>query len=261
MVYTVSAKTLTAKVLIFLYENPGSSIKDVSQALGISLATIRGIVYRLKNSGYIDKAGGGYVLTDKGEWFVSNILSKDRGKPRPSRVSEKAEARVEADSEKTESISSEIASTEEEAVRGTRDEELKSLVDRVISLEKEVRSIRSALNRLSRELEELKKEVITKEQRAEKSSHENSLPKPVMNFREAVDVLGYSSFEELRLEGKIEIVGSLVVDKEFYEEFKKKFPIPLSEVGKLSTAERRLLEEMIRDARVIVRAGREYRLA
>ena len=80
-----------------------------------------------------------------------------------------------------------------------------------------------------------------------------------MNVREAMDTLG-PLFDQLRLEGRIEIIGSIVVDKEFYEEFKKKFPIPIKEAENLSPLEKMLLNEMIKDARVIIHAGKHYKL-
>jgi len=55
-------------------------------------------------------------------------------------------------------------------------------------------------------------------------------------------------------------IGSLVVDSTFYHEFKSRFPLKVSDIDKLTTYEKLLLEEMRREALVILHAGKEYRL-
>ncbi|MET1160109.1 MAG: winged helix-turn-helix domain-containing protein [Thermoprotei archaeon] len=257
----MSAKTLTAKIMLFLYENPGASLKDISQYIGISVNTARTIIYRLRNNGFVDRAGNGYVLTSKGEWFVSNILLKkeESEKPETEESREEVQAALESESSGASSEYIETASVEVEHKRAEQGD-LRGLLDRVRKLENEVRKLYELLDKAMSEIKEIKEELARQQRRETSEKPIEGLPKPVMNIKEAMDQLG-PVFEELRLSGRIEIVGNLVVDRNFYEEFKKKFPIPVSEADKLPPMEKMLLQEMIRDARVIVRAGREYRLA
>ncbi|MEM4976428.1 MAG: Mn-dependent transcriptional regulator, partial [Desulfurococcaceae archaeon] len=66
--------------------------------------------------------------------------------------------------------------------------------------------------------------------------------------------------DKIIAENKLVRVGSLVVDAQFFSEFNSKFPIKVSDLDKLTSHERVLLEEMRKEALVILHAGREYRL-
>jgi len=260
----LSAKTLTAKVLLYLRDNPGATLKDLAQAFNLNPVTARSIIYRLKSGGYVEKAGNGYTLTSKGEWFVSNVILKGAEKIEMQAEVEKREGSKPLRAEEV-GGQAEVRKTPPPA---TGKAELETdLLERLSTLEKEVESLREAVKNLAQELAELKKKLglATKPSTTEREREEKrvrsleALPKPVMNLREALEVLG-PSLDRLRGEGRVEVIGSLVVDKHFYESFKKKFPIPLNEVDNLDPMEKLLLEEMRRDARVIIHAGREYRL-
>ena len=255
----VVAKTLTAKILVYLSENPGATIKDLSQVFNVNPNTIRNMIYRLRNNGYVEKAGNGYVLTSKGEWFVSKILKKEE-------VSESQEQVVVEGTEKK--AGEESVHVHREVVETPKKQEVKQVVSgedivkRISELEKEIEAIKKVIEDISREISELKEKIGVGRKSVESRDREKKvegLPKPVMNVREAMDTLG-PLFDQLRLEGRIEIIGSIVVDKEFYEEFKKKFPIPIKEAENLSPLEKMLLNEMIKDARVIIHAGKHYKL-
>jgi uncharacterized protein (DUF342 family) len=128
-------------------------------------------------------------------------------------------------------------------------------------LETILNELRERLEEVSSEVRKLKERIIreSKNKMRHRKEEVEGLPKPVMNIREALNTLG-PLLDQLRLEGRVEIIGSIVVDREFYEEFKKKFPLPVKEAENLSPMEKTLLNEMIKDARVIKHAGREYRL-
>ena len=55
-------------------------------------------------------------------------------------------------------------------------------------------------------------------------------------------------------------LGDVIASPRFLSEFKKKFPLKVSDVKKLSPGERDLLDAMIRDGMVYLYGGREYRL-
>lgn len=251
-----------AKILLYLNENPGATIKDLSQVFNVAPVTIRNILYRLKNNGYIEKAGNGYILTSKGEWFISHIiLSGEKEEEISSTVKEKTE-----EGEK-ESISEKTESTKTSQLEKTRDKILEKissedLFKKIEFLEREIENLKRIIENLSREVNRIRKEITIKNTSSEEKKQDRKsekLPKPIMNIREALETLG-PLFDELRMKGCIEVIGSVVVDREFYEEFRKRFPIPIKEVETLSPMEKILLDEMIKDARVIVHAGKYYKL-
>ncbi len=275
----MTRKTLTGKILEFINEFPGATLKEIAEYLEISPALTRSLIYKLKNNGYIEKAGKGYVLTKKGEWFVQNILKK------AAKTSEESEKEVE---EKTEEKNiekiEEKMSTHEISIfkephreEPTQQQVIDSLVKRMNILEEHLKTLESRLQELLEELENLKKQVIlakASEQQSietQKPVKENivqppsrqkkhdKLPEPIMSIQEARHKLG-ASLDTLIRTGKVEIIGNLVVDSEFYELFKKKFPLPIRDAEKLPPMEKRLLEEMNREAIVIIHAGKYYKL-
>ncbi len=261
----MTKKTLMLRILEFLKEYSGATIKDIAVTLGISMSLARTVVYRLRNNGYIEKAGKGYILTDKGEWFVNKF-----GKPREENVEEVSiearseEATYEVISSKEQEIETEIKAQEhKKTYPKTTEEPLTKLEEKIRQIEKEIIRIEKQVSSLRQELDKIREELkkaktrSTKEKKNKKE--EKGLPKPIMYINEAMNALG-SMFNTLVYQGRIEVVGRLAVDKRYYEEFIKKFPLSIREAEKLPPLEKTLLEEMKRDARVILYAGKEYRL-
>ncbi len=247
----MNGKTLTAKILEYLYENPGASIKDLSTEFSASIPAIRNTLYRLKNNGYVERVGNGYILTSKGEWFVTKIIRGEK-----QEAIETDNALEEAVEKPKETQVSDMIKSGEETYDRNIEEKIKELEARILTLTKMFEKVMEELESLKRELK-TEKRINKSEPKSEKKL--DKLPRPVMNVKEAINILG-SRLDELKLEGRVEVIGSIVVDTSFYEEFKKKFPIPVNEVDKLSSMEKILLNEMIRDARVIVHAGKYYKL-
>ncbi len=258
-------KTLMLRILEFLKEYSGATIKDIATTLGISMSLARTVVYRLRNNGYIEKAGKGYILTDKGEWFVNKF-----GEPREESVEEVSiearseEATYEVILPKEQEVEAEIKTQEYKTIYPkTTEEPLTNLEEKIRQIEKEIIRIEEQITGLRQELnkvrEELKKAKIHRIKEKKNKKEEKGLPKPIMYINEAMNALG-SMFNILVYQGRIEVVGRLAVDKKYYEEFIKKFPLSIREAEKLPPLEKTLLEEMKRDARVILYAGKEYRL-
>ncbi|MCD6195786.1 MAG: winged helix-turn-helix transcriptional regulator [Staphylothermus sp.] len=276
----MARKTLTGKILEFIDEFPGATLKEIAEYLEISPALTRSLIYKLKNNGYIEKAGKGYVLTKKGEWFVQNILKK------ATRTSEETEKEVEkkTEEEKTiEKIEEKTVAHEINIFKKPPKEEpiqqqaIESLMKRMNMLEEHLKTLESRLQELLEELENLKKQIslaktsgqlgietqkTVKEnlvQPPPRQKRQDKLPEPIMSIQEARHRLG-TSLDTLIRTGKVEIIGNLVVDSEFYELFKKRFPLSIRDAEKLPPMEKRLLEEMNREAIVIIHAGKYYKL-
>lgn len=276
-------KTLTAKILEFIWENPGATIKDVAIMLNIGLPTARAILYKLKNNGYIEKIGMGYVLTSKGEWFINNVLQRktNNSKQIMQETREPIEHKEQATSEKEDQI---IEVEKEKDYKSTMTEPQEPLKENILSrinlLESKIIELEKTVQKIITDLEAIKSKIKKEEEHEDTSrkkeplksksnielgtkkrdkDHENRLPAPIMYIYEAKNTLG-PLLDTLIRSGKAEIIGSLVVDTEFYNEFKKRFPISITEAEKLPPMERRLLEEMNREAIVIIHAGKYYKL-
>ncbi|MEM1662203.1 MAG: winged helix-turn-helix transcriptional regulator [Desulfurococcaceae archaeon] len=233
------SKTLTSKVIQFLAENPGATIKDISRALNINQDLARSIVYRLKNRGFVEKSGDGYVVSDKGQWFLREVV------------------RTKQEESRKESVSEVQQQLEKEAGNGKTEVNRFQIITRINELMNRIKSIEDQLMSIKEELESLKKKVDN--WKLSERVFTRRLHKPVVSIQEAIGMYG-GLLESMRSEGSVIVIGSLAVDREFYEEFRKKFPIPIDEKNRLSEYEQILLEEMIRDARVIVSGGKFYKL-
>jgi DNA-binding MarR family transcriptional regulator len=248
----VSLKPLTYRVLEALYKNPGLSAKELSELLGVSVEKTRSVLYKLKSSGFVEKAGRGYVLTERGVRFLE-YLEKSK---RPARC------------ESAEGAAGETTRTREEAAREVAPSPLtpESRGGEVVTpahanaleeLRKRIEVLEKRLEDLERTVRDLERALQARQKRAESSGF---LEEPVMFYSDAVSRYGQALVERLISEGRVKRVGVLLVDSEFYREFRAKFPIKVQDVDKLSHHEKVLLDEMRREAMVVLFAGREYRL-
>lgn len=247
-------KPLTYRVLEALYKNPGLSAKELSELLGVSVEKTRGVLYRLKSSGFIEKAGRGYMLTERGVRFLE-YLEKSR-RPAQRESAEGVAGKTET-TRTSEEVAREVApspltpeSRGGEVVTPAHANALEELRKRIEVLEKR-------LEDLERTVRDLERALQARQKRAESSVF---LEEPVMFYSDAVGRYGQALVERLISEGRVKRVGVLLVDSEFYREFRAKFPIKIQDVDKLSHHERVLLDEMRREAMVVLFAGREYRL-
>ena len=243
----MTEKTLTEKIIEFLYNNPGASIKDVAQGLGISLNLARAILYRLKSKGIVGKSAYGYVLTDIGESIAKKIIAK---------FSEEAGGK--------EYIDKGVIETRREfkAVEGSVKEaygDLAELENRLRNLEEKIASLDRLLSNLKKELRNLRMALDEAKKSSTKRRKIDRLPKPIMSFMDARDLLG-DNLHSLIYSGKVIVIGSLVVDSDYYNDFISRFPINRKEAEKLSDQEKLLLEQLKNEGKIYLYAGKEYRL-
>ncbi len=246
-------KSVTERVIIFLYNYPGASIKDVAQGLGISPNLARAILYRLKSRGIVDKSGYGYVLTSVGESVAEKIIGKQAEKPLEKKVVEKPQV----EKKETRPIIEETV----EKVGPGRTSDLGDLEERIRVLEEKIAGLDNLLSSLKRELRDLKKalEEARKSRRDRRRVKVERLPKPIMSIMDARNTLG-DGLHSLIYSGRAVVVGSLVVDSEYYNEFLARFPISRRDAEKLSDQEKLLLEELKNEGKIYLYAGKEYRL-
>lgn len=252
-------KSLTRALLEAIKENPGLTIRDLSELLGVDLARVREIIYRLKNEGLISKAGQGYVLTERGYSFLGAPEGAPQRAPSllqyvtPS-VEEEGRAEASAEVAKSAPVTQPVTRAEQERERPREDIEakLKELADKVSELEKR-------LNELGDKVSQIEKALLAQTQRLQKREQLAISDIPVMSFEEAHSRLG-RLLDKYLAEGRLVRVGSLIVDEAFYREFRSRFPIKVSDIEKMAPHEKALLEEMRREGIVVLHAGREYKL-
>jgi len=234
-------KTLRQKILEEVKSNPGLSLKELSRLLEVSQNTLKNIVYKLKSEGYIEKAGDGYVITPRGERFL-DFLEKRRTTILGEEVGEKEPGEQVAKEEPT-------PSTRTQTIARSEQELLNNIVNKLRELEKKISMLEAQMKNLELAIASSRHKregVIT-------------IDPPIQPINEAISKYG-SLIDKLINENKLVRVGSLVVDASIYQEFKSRFPIKTSDIDKLNPLERQLLEEMRREAIVILHAGKEYRL-
>ncbi|MCY0868310.1 MAG: Mn-dependent transcriptional regulator [Desulfurococcus sp.] len=258
----MQARSYTIRVLELLAAAPSLTVRDVAELLGIDIVRAKDVLERLRYNGYVERIGKGYSITEKGRSFLASntrrstpltSFTEDRGGKEKSE-SEGGGEKVEAVAQAASSGSS--PSVDLEGMVNSLAARVDELINRLKELEARIKDVESrvaSLESFARELGK-RKELVVHEAKGF-----TVMETPVMWITEAQSKLG-QLLEKFLMEGKLIRVGSLIVDPVFYEEFKRKFPIKASEVDKLASAERILLEEMRKEMIVILHAGREYRL-
>lgn len=243
-------KTFSQRLLEALKENPGITIKELATLLSANASRVKATTYRLKSLGYVEKVGKGYVITDRGLKFLEHVqkLKFRTGVSKGGDTTSNHEKSliVECKPPFTEKPATDLQQQQLDtnALHAVNSifEKLKEIEKRLLLLEAQVKSLERAITTMQ------KKPEITRVPEA-----------PVMHYNEAVLKHG-PTIDKMLDEKRLIRVGSLVVDAEFYTLFRSKFPIKLVDVDKLLPQERLLLEEMRREALVVLYSGKEYRL-
>lgn len=250
-------KSLSRRVLEFLRECSGASIKEISEVTGAPPGKVRAILYELRSKGHVERVGNTYIITERGRRFLEYV---GHAESQPAQLigSEEAHSEVRAfagngviheraDKVGTEGVSAEGRPTTESYKN--LESSITELSQRLVELERRISMLEKAVKDLEKAMEATQK----------KKQSELLLESPVVPYSYASSKLG-SLLEKYLAESRLVRVGSLVVDSQFYSEFRSKFPIKISDLDKLAPHERALLEEMRKEALVILHAGREYRL-
>jgi hypothetical protein len=253
-------KTLQHRVLELLRDNPGMTLKDLASTIGIDPGKLKALMYKLRSLGYIEKAGKGYILTQRGEGFLHYLerVSRVESRDEAERLNEHSYAFTEVPVEEAKAqntVRTDIESRvqhEEASSKVKPGEDIMVIIGNMMN---KIRELDKRLNHLEAQLRSIERALILHQKRSEPVSIEP----PVMSYSEALSKYG-SSLEKMLGENKVLKIGSLIVDSGFYVNFKGKFPIRVVDVEKLSQHERQLLEEMRREALVVLHAGKEYRL-
>ncbi|MEM4487281.1 MAG: hypothetical protein QXK88_00525 [Desulfurococcaceae archaeon] len=249
-------KTLQQKFLEILRENPGVSLKDATRMLNTDVNTLKKTAYRLRSLGYVERAGNAYILTERGSKYLEYLERVN-----VSLAGDERREEVEKISPKTTPsnlfvIKENSRNEVERADKGTEEERredvlnsLRNLIEKLTNLEERVKDLEESIKSIEKAIESLRG----------KKQEKRNLEHPVMLYNDAVSKYG-AVVDRLLAENRLLRIGSLVVDMGFYSDFKSRFPIKVADVDKLSQYHRVLLEEMRKEALVILHGGKEYRL-
>jgi len=214
------------RILRYLKENPGATPRAIADALGISLTQVRIALNRLRDLGYVTRVpGGGYYARTS-----------------PSTISEVDVERTPGTPVAAPSILRELEG------------EVKELRQRLDKLEKEVRELRIVVDSLSR----------AKMQQAQEQAQDRFIKeikmRKALKLSEAL-AIATKPIDDYVKAGAVKVFADIVVDREFFEEFSKRFPIRKTQLSELSDEERELLNSLIKEGLVYLYGGREYRLS
>ncbi len=211
------------KVLAFIKENPGSSPREIADALGIPYGSVRSAIMRLREAGYLIRSSrGGYVVRAG----LPEGLEEELGVP---------EQRV-------------------------RNEDLRAFTEAINELRALIGSLEERVSKLEKELNLLKKGLTPSQGRKVLGGLEERLEGAGVIKASLASKLSGKPIQAYVREGKAVVVGDLLVSPEFLKKFKSKFPLKVSEVRKLKQEERELLNAMIKEGLIYLHGGREYRL-
>lgn len=245
----VLTKTLRHKILEAMRDNPASSLKNIASLIGVNVNLVKTIAYKLKSQGYIERTGRGYVLTERGLRLLKYMEKRTK---ETTQLTEKPIEEIKP--EITPTLTS-IEERRESSLRYEQIPEMSELIQTLREISDKIRELEKRLVNLEAQVHSIEKALVS----TQRKTGSFSLETPVMTYNEAVSKYG-PQIEKLLSENKVIRVGSLVVDLEFYNYFRSKFPIKTIDVDKLSIHERQLLEEMRKEALVVLHAGREYKL-
>lgn len=267
----MQARSYTLRVLEILNNTPSLSSREIAEILGIDFSRAKEILERLRYSGYVEKAGRGYIITTRGRSLLAELTKQKTISPQNT-VQEKQGGPA---SEEAVSSDKSVGEKRQEGKTEGQIQQAPETLDHVSLLVKQLEEFSKRLRELEvkikdldarlTSLENFAKEVVKHHDMVQHTGSQSNgegqyvIETPVMNMNEAQSRLG-PLLDKYLLEGRLIRIGTLIVDHVFYEEFKKKFPIKASEVSKLSNLEKTLLNEMRNEMLVILYAGKEYRL-
>lgn len=225
-------------VLAYLKKNPGSNPRKIADALGLSLTRVRIALLRLRDRGQVVRTSRGYVAVAQPRDLEAYQV---RGPPASQAGIRAAEAssRLDALEKRMSVLEARLDALEEKLGMLAKElEKLGETLKRGGGRGPRIRGARPRVRELGEVLEERK----------------------VIRLDEARRYAVSRSLKDYLDSGEAVFLGGLIVGKDFYDEFRSRFPVPVGEVSRLSREEKMLLEAMVSEGLAYLHAGREYRL-
>lgn len=231
------------KIINYLLENPGSKPRQIADNIGESLTRIRRALYVLRDRGIIARSGQGYVVVKsrlRKTLENSNERIDQNEKPRNG-----MELRYQTNVYKYEELS----------------KDSRWLSEIITNMLKTMNELNKKISNIEKEIGIIKARVESLEKNKNKKTDHFILmirQKKIMTIEEAKQYM-QKTLEYYVANEYIVIIGNIIVDKEYYEEFKKKFPLSVSEAKKLDASSLFLLKKLIEEGVIYLYGGNEYR--
>jgi len=240
-------ESLYEKVLKYLIENPGATPREIADNIGVSISTVRKILYKLRDRGLVRRGETGYIATKVN---IENIKYTENF---TTITTEKAQHNTRTYTQEKQNIIEHIDTMNH-----------KRLYEIISKITKMLNELSAKVNTLEKEVEELRK-ILRNQDVSDKQIRTKDKLSLIIKNRKIMpinEVLGYLSkpLEEYVNNGVVIILGNHVIDKEFYESFKSKFPLKIDSIKELTNKEKILLKLLIEEGLIYLHAGREYRL-
>ncbi len=234
------------KIISYLLENPGAKPRQIADSIGESLSRVRRALYVLRDRGVIARSGQGYVVV--------------RSRLRPPQKS--------TQTTETSNISSKTPMKSEEVYGEKNNKNIDGLDVNSKWLSEIITNILKNVNDLSKRIEKLEKEVSVI--KAQLDSLKKKQDRDIDRFislvkREKIMIIEEAkrymqkSLDYYIINGYIIVVDNIVVEREYYDNFKRKFPLRISDVKKLNEKEILLLKKLVEEGTVYLHGGNEYR--
>lgn len=242
-------ENIQQRILKYLIENPGATPREIADNIGISISKVRRILYMLRDKGLVRRVGTGYTairIDMKGgeQKEIEEQIGQEQEKQR-SQMKEYERERVSNLSRLDYTWLYEIISKITKTVN-----ELSNRVDRI---EKELNELKGIIGKQSSKRETIKKtrvnDQLIKLLKLEK----------IVTVKEALNYATKPLEDYVNKELAI-VFKNYIIDKEFYDGFKNKFPLTIESIKKLTEKEKLLLKLLIEEGLVYLHAGREYKL-
>ncbi len=244
--------SLERRIIEFLRENPGANAREIAEALGVSYGRIQAALYRLREKGAVIKTGFGYAVSHT----LRNYLEEYR-ETEIRRWDTKTTQLMEKTKEAFERRIEELEKTVNELLK-----QYSVLKENIGTISKKLEQLLSNIKNLERKVSELSNIIssVPTKRKEEKDRFLMMLKKEgIMDVGKARS-LAIRSLEEYVRSNSVVAVSSFIVDREFYEKFKRKFPIPKDRVSSLSEKEKTLLRALVDEGLAYLHRGIEYRL-
>ncbi|MCS7107848.1 MAG: winged helix-turn-helix transcriptional regulator [Sulfolobales archaeon] len=217
--------TAEERVLDYLKTHPGATPREVADALGMSLTSVRIAINRLRELGQVVRGSrGGYLVRVGADViFPHDHLSNTALHTREGNISQK--------------INELLTKVSDLEVR------VRKLEDDVKYIKKSIPKMPARHPSLNKNLDKLLSTVKSR---------------GVITVNEALELTD-KPLENYISREKVILIGDLLVHPEFLSSFKSKFPIKVSDINSLSDGELKLLEALIKTNQVYLFSGLEYR--
>ncbi len=230
------------KVINYLLENPGAKPRQIADGIGESLTRVRKILYILRDKGIIARSGQGYVV-------VKSRLTRKQYEEERTRSQQENNITPQSSMQSVNRLDK-------------QDVDSKWLSEIISNIMKSINELNKKMNVIEKEIANIKTRLDAIEGKNKIGKGDKFIAlikqKKIMSIEEARQYMS-KSLDYYVVNNYVSVIGNMIIDRGYFETFKKKFPLKVSEVKKLNSNEILLLKKLIEEGVVYLHGGSEYR--